>query len=226
MHRLRNLLVALVLVALAPPAVAAPVLPPDGDRFHYRWELKKLAALLGGILFPGEGEGLLTFEPEGGERLVAELLITSEHSEEGEFWRYGAEIDSEDGQTLKAWSSYLWRGEADSESAEIEDEGVIDIASGIWQIRRALPEEPWDMRIWSDGKIYPVVVVPRGIVERRLPGDRRVRARHFRVEGRDVPGERRWKGHLDLWIALDEARTPIEIHFDRTLIGVRLRLAE
>jgi len=217
---------ALAALAPAPAAEASDPLapPPDPERFVYRWELKKLAALVGGILLPGHGEGLLTFEPRANGHLQSELLITSEHSDEGEFWRYGAVIDPDVGRTIRAWSSYLFRGESKSASAEIDQVGVIDVASGIYQIRRDLPEKPRRMRIWSDGKIYPVVVLPRGGEMRTLPGDRRVETLHYRIEGVDIPGERHWKGHMDLWIAKDAGHTPVEIHFDRTLMGVRLRL--
>lgn len=210
----------LVLALLVPAAGAAA---GDDERFVYRWELKKLASLVGGILVPGKGEGLLTFERRGENRLLSELLITSEHSDEGEFWRYGAEIDRRAGRTLKAWSSYLWRGESKSESAEIDQSGVIDIASGIFQIRRDLPEKPVRMRIWSDGKIYPVLVVPKGEAMRTVPGAR-VEARHYRIQGLDIPGERKWKGHMDLWLAKDADNTPIEIRFDRSMVGVHLKL--
>lgn len=229
MHRFRQLAAAAALVlcgllgVVGLTAFAAPA-AAQTEQFVYHWQLRKLAALFGGILIPGEGEGRLTFENHGDGRLMAELLITSEHSEEGEFWRYGAEIDTDDGQTVKAWSSYLWRGKQDSDSADIDEGGVIDVASGIYRIRRTLPERPHSMRIWSEGKIYPVVVTPMGTEERKLPGGERVEARHFRVSGLELPGERFWKGHLDLWFAKDEAATPVEIRFDRTLLGVQLRL--
>jgi hypothetical protein len=214
---------ALLALALCAPALAAQK-PLVEERFVYRWELKKLAALVGGILLPGHGTGLLTFDPLANGRLVSELHITSEHSAKGEFWRYGAEIDPRAGRTIRAWSSYLWRGEAKSESAEVREDGVIDVASGIYQIRRDLPDKPRRMRIWSDGKIYPVMVVPEGEAVRTLPGGRRVETRHYRIRGLQIPGERHWKGSLNLWLAKDENHTPVEIHFDRTLVGVRLRL--
>lgn len=203
-----------------------PAVETEAERFSYRWELKGLAAFLGRILLPGEGRGQLTFEPRGDGRLLARLVITSEHSREGEYYRYGALIDVEGGRTVEAWSSYVWRGEKSSERSTIEQEGVIDVASGIFRIRRTMPKEPLELRIWSDGRIYPVLVRNLGSAPRVLPGGRRVLARHYRVEGRDVPGERHWKGHMDLWFARDEATTPIEIQFDRTLIGVRLRLVD
>ena len=222
--RLKPWAAALLVAAFLAPAVSAQAAAEGPERFVYRWELKKLAALVGGILFPGQGNGLLTFETRPNGRVISELHITSEHSGEGEFYRYGAEIDPRAGRTIKAWSSYLWRGETKSESAEIRQEGVIDVASGIYQIRRDLPDKPRRLRIWSDGKIYPVLVVPEGEETRTLPGGRRVGTLHYRIRGLKIPGERHWKGHMDLWIADDENRTPIEIAFDRTLVGVRLRL--
>ena len=209
-------LVALLGLALLAPAPARAFEGDGEERF--------VAALLGGILLPGRGEGLLTVEPREDGHVLSELLITSEHSDEGEFWRYGAEIDTDLGQTLRAWTSYLWRGESKSESSRIEEAGVIDVASGIYQLRQDPPDKPRRMRIWSDGKIYPVLVVPEGEETRTLPGGREVETRHFRIRGLDVPGERYWKGHMDVWLAQDEAATPVEIHFDRTLVGVRLQL--
>jgi hypothetical protein len=221
--RLKPWAAALLVAGLLAPALPAQGSAPE-ERFVYRWELKKLGALLGGIFLPGHGAGLLTFQPRANGRLVSELHITSEHSADGEFWRYGAEIDPRAGRTIKAWSSYLFRGESKSKSAEIHEAGVIDVASGIYQIRSELPEEPRRLRIWSDGKIYPVLVVPEGDAVRTLPDGRRVATRHYRIRGLQVPGERYWKGHLDLWLAKDDGNTPVEIHFDRTLVGVRLRL--
>ena len=43
------------------------------------------------------------------------------------------------------------------------------------------------MEIWSDGKIYPVVVIPRGIESRQLP-DGKVKARHYSIRGVNIPG--------------------------------------
>lgn len=222
-NRPKIALIALLLVLLLAPAASAGG-RDDGERFVYRWELRKLAGLLGGILFPGRGTGLLTVEPRADGRVTSELYITSEKSREGEFWRYGAEIDPQAGRTLKAWSSYLWRGESKSESARIQEAGVIDVASAIYQLRSELPTKARHMRIWSDGKIYPVIVLPEGEETRTLPGGRRVETLHYRIRGLQVPGERQWKGQMHLWLARDDGATPVEIHFDRTLVGVRLRL--
>ncbi len=228
---------ALLLVALlsagpalpatqALPATELSPTPRGQETFVYHWELRKLASLLGGILLPGQGTGRLTYEERSNGNLTSELLITSKHSADGEFWRYGAEIDPRVGRTVRAWSSYFWRGKTSSESTEIEDAGVIDVASGIYQIRRDPPSAPRRMRIWSDGKTYPVEVEPRGEEMRRLPGGRKVETRHYVIHGLDLPGERQWKGQLEIWLAEDGAATPVEIQYDRSLLGVRLRLAD
>ncbi len=220
-----------VALILAAALFLAPALPAAGnavgpETFVYHWELRKLASLLGGILVPGQGTGRLTYEERPNGNLTSELLITSKHSAEGEFWRYGAEIDPRLGRTVRAWSSYLWRGKTSSESAEIDDAGVIDIASGIYQIRRDPPLETRQMRIWSDGKTYPVEVQPLGEETRKLPGGRKVETRHYVIHGLDLAGERHWKGQLELWLAEDDVSTPVEIQYDRSLLGVRLRLSD
>lgn len=220
--RLTACLAVLLLGLCAFPASAAE--PGGEERYVYQWELKKLAALVGGILIPGQGTGLLTYEPQADGRLQSELLITSDQSKAGEFWRYGAVIDRKAGRTLRAWSSYLWRGEEKSENERIDQAGVIDVASGIYQIRKNPPTKPRRMKIWSDGKIYPVLVVPKGEDVRTLPDGRKVPTRHYQIRGLDIEGERFWKGHMDLWLAKDEIATPVEIHFDRSLVGVRLKL--
>ena len=55
-------------------------------------------------------------------------------------------------------------------------------------------------------------------------GGREVATRHFTVTGYDVPGKRRWKGTLELWLAEDAAATPVEIHISRSLADLRLEL--
>ena len=219
------LVLALSMAPAAPPAHTSSDRPLGPETFIYHWDLRKLASLLGGILVPGQGTGRLTYEKRPNGNLTSELLITSKRSAEGEFWRYGAEIDPRLGRTVRAWSSYFWRGKMKSQSAEIDEAGVIDVASGIYQIRRDPPTETRRMRIWSDGRIYPVEVEPMGEEMRKLPGGDRVQTRHYVIRGLDLPGERQWKGEIELWLAEDEVATPVEIRYDRSLMGVRLRLA-
>jgi hypothetical protein len=79
------------------------------------------------------------------------------------------------------------------------------------------------MEIWSDGKIYPVVVLPQGTETRTLDG-KKIEVRKFSIRGFDTPNRERWKGRLDLWLARDEAATPVEILISRNLADVRMEL--
>ena len=211
-------LLALVLVGF--PCLAS--LEPRDEAFQYRWRLTNFLGRVAGLFFPSRGDGLLTYRTDGAGHLVSQLEITSEKSEEGEFWLYGAEIDIRKGRTVRAWSSYRYRGKDKSRRAEVDERGVVDIASGILKIRQAPPEAVTPMRIWSDGKVYPVEVVPKGPTILRL-GDRKVETRRFLVRGSGVAGPS-WKGRIELWLQEDEAATPAAILIYRSGIGVLLEL--
>ena len=105
----------------------------------------------------------------------------------------------------------------------IDHPRVRDVVSGIYQIRRELPARPRTMQIWSDGKIYPVVVIPRGDERRRVDG-RKIDTLHYSVRGYESRSGRRWKGSLELWLARDAAATPVEMHIERSLANLRLEL--
>jgi hypothetical protein len=215
-------LLALALAATLPlHAAEAQAQIPD-EEFQYRWQLRNFVGTLAGLFLPNRGTGSLTFQKENG-RLRSELLITSELSDQGEYFRYGSEIDSRTLKPIRAWSSYSWRGETKSKTDRIEDEGVLDIASGIFSIRRDPPEKPRRMEIWSDGKVYPVVVIPMGEVQRKV-GGRQVAVNHYSIRGVRLPDRRRWKGKLDLWLAQDETSTPVEILISRNMADVHLEL--
>ena len=194
------------------------------ERYHYRWSLGGLAGVIGRLFLPGHGEGVLTYRLEDG-RLRSELLVTSEKSDEGEYWQYGSAIDPRTGDSLEAWSAYRWRGKEKSRRQDVEVPGVKDIVAGILDLRHDPPDAPRPMEIWSDGKIYPVVVIPKKREERKI-GDREVMTRRYSIEGVDVEDRRRWKGSMELWLAEDEAATPVEIRLERRLANLHLRLVD
>ena len=72
---------------------------------------------------------------------MTELLITSQRSREGEYWRYGAVIDPVGRRTVRAWMSQFFRGESKEKSADLGDESVIDFTSGIHLLREDPPTE-------------------------------------------------------------------------------------
>jgi uncharacterized protein DUF3108 len=210
---------------VAAPAVAAAADEESSyEVLRYRWRLKGVRGAVAGLFLPSQGEGSLTTAaaPNGG--LTSELLITAKAGAGGDYWRYGSELDPAGRRTLRAWSSYVYRGERKSKETRLDGGAdIVDVASGIYLIRQDPPNRPRRMRIWSDGKLYPVVVVPRGVETRRTPKGP-LRVRHFTIRGVKEPGERQWKGSMDLWLADDEAATPVEIQVERSWAGVRLEL--
>lgn len=221
--RNRSFVVAATLAALLLPVRAGfSQASPVDEEFRYRWQLRNFVGAIAGLFLPKQGEGELTFKQENG-RLKSELLITSSASKQGEYFRYGSMVDAHTLQPIRAWSAYSWRGESKQKSSEIETAGVLDVASGIYAIRSDPPTQSRRMEIWSDGKIYPVVVIPLGSEKRKI-GNRQFDVRHYSIRGLDVPGRRKWKGKLDLWLAKDEAATPVEILISRNLADVRLQL--
>lgn len=227
MKSIRKIVLVGALLTLLPVMGAtgdeAPAPPVALDeQFQYRWQLKNFIGAVAGLFLPRQGEGSLTFKTTNGH-LRSELMITSSDSRAGEYFRYGSEIDKKTLQPIRAWSAYSWRGESKSKSEEIGTHGVLDVAAGIFAIRSNPPDKPRRMEIWSDGKIYPVVVMPLGIETRRLSG-KSIRTRHYSIRGVALPDRRKWKGKMDLWLSLNEAATPVEILISRNLADVRMEL--
>lgn len=197
--------------------------PQQAEEFQYRWQLRNFIGNLAGLFLPKQGEGSLTFRRDGNGRLTSELTITST-SAQGEYFRYGSEVDTRTLKPIRAWSAYSWRGETKTKSAPIQQDGVLDVASGIYSIRQDPPDKARRMEIWSDGKVYPVVVIPLGDENRKMRDGKKVAVRHYSIRGIDVPGRRKWKGKLDLWLARDAAATPVEILISRNLADVHMEL--
>lgn len=221
-HSTSLALVLAVAGTLALPA-AGGAAPAGDEAFHYRWSLRNFVGVIAGLFLPRQGDGELTSKLLPNGHLTSELTITS-GGHEGEYWRYGAEIDAEHLQPIRAWSSYVWRGRTKSKSSDITQKGVMDIVSGIYSIRRDPPTKSRRLSIWSDGDIYDVVVIPRGNEQRNLADGTAVLTRHYAIRGLDLPGKDEWKGKIDLWLSLDEAATPIVIQISRSLADVRLDL--
>ena len=223
MKRFRKTLPAVLAAVLLFPAMGGTVEgPPRNEEFRYRWQLRNLMGAVAGLFLPRQGEGSLTFQRTNGH-LKSELTITSPQSKQEGYFRYGSEIDVHTLQPIRAWSAYSWRGESKSKNEAVKEDGVLDVAAGIYAIRSDPPDKPRRMQIWSDGKIYPVVVKPLGTEMRQLPHGK-VQARHYSIRGLDIRGQRKWKGKLDLWLATDAAATPVEIVISRNMADVRMEL--
>ena len=212
----------LALLLAGVPSIAQP--RGQNEEFQYRWQLGNFLGSIAGLFLPNHGDGSLTFKPVGDGHLRSELTITSNAARQGEYFRYGSEIDAHTLRPIKAWSSYAWRGRSNSKEEPIEQAGVLDIAAGIYSIRQDPPTQQRRMEIWSDGKVYPVVVMPLGVDRRRSASGKLLDLRHFSIRGVDLPDRERWKGKLDLWLSRDEAATPVEILLSRNLADVHLEL--
>jgi len=222
MRRPRTAALSVLVLAFwlaAGPARAA------GERFEYRWSLRGFVGAIASVFVPGQGEGLLTVEPLGDGRERCELKVTSDESAADEYFLYGSEWLPAERRTVRAWSELEWRGEQKKKRAELDDDGVIDVAAAIQLLRRTPPRSSARLEIWSDGRLYPVVVLARETERRRLAG-RQVEARRYSIHGISIPDRRFWKGQLDLWIADDPAATPVEIVVARKGARVKLELIE
>jgi hypothetical protein len=210
-----------VAVAASQPLAAQSEASVD-EVLEYRWRLQGVPGLVGRLFFPTRGDGtLITSEGENG-RLESELKVTARKAG-GDFWLYGALIEPARSRTVRAWNSYRFRKREKERKADLDDPEIIDITSGIYMLRNDPPSSPRPLKIWSDGKIYPVLVSPEGVESRKI-GGRSASVEHFSVTARKVPGERVWSGRMDIWFAPDEVSTPVEIDFRAKRGRVRMVL--
>jgi hypothetical protein len=222
MPRSRRFVRAALIFAVVAAARPAAAVPAAEETLRYRWKLDGFVGSLASLFVPSGGEGALSLSRLPNGHLKSELLVTASERAKGDYFRYGSEWQPASGETVRAWSDLVWRGERKSKQAEVDQPGVIDVVSGIQLLRRQPPTAARRMEIWSDGRLYPVLVLPRGTERRRLEG-RDVLARHLTVRGLKIPGRKVWQGELELWIADDEAATPLEIAVVRK--GARVRLS-
>lgn len=221
----RRVRLVLAVALAAAVLVSSPVRAAggEGELLVYRWRLLGFFGVISGLFFPASGEGELSVHRNPDGELVSELLITSRASKTPDYFRYGAQLDPESGRTLRAWSSQLWRGKRKEKESAIDAAGVVDVASAIALLRRERPQVELRLEIWSDGKLYPIAIVPEGRELRTVLG-RRLQTRHYAVRPVELPGRRVWKGELDLWLADDGVATPVEIQVARAPARVRLEI--
>jgi hypothetical protein len=219
---LRRLAVALLLAVVGSSSAAAV---PTEETLEYRWSLAGLFGRLVRLVLPGSGEGRLTTSPAENGRLAIELVVTSRAGAQGDYWRYAAVIEPATGRTLRAESAYRYGEKHKERRADLDENEVIDVASGIHLVRSQRPSSPVALSIWSDGKIYPVVVEPRGWKTISLPAGRR-RTQLFAIRPRNVPGQRPWSGRIDLYLEEGEQARPMAIVVDRRWASVELELVD
>lgn len=213
----------------APLLLVALLVLPNALRadetLQYRWKIEGFFGALAGLFFPRSGEGSLIETTTAEGHLKSALRITSQAEDDASFFLYEAEIDPANGRTIAARSSQLWQGKRKDKSGKIVDAGAVDVASAIHLLRKTLPEKSRELEIWSDGKLYPVLVTPVGPATRKI-GGRAVSTLHYAIRPLVRPERRVWKGELDLWFARDPQSTPVEILVARSPARVRLELVQ
>ncbi|MEO7793252.1 MAG: DUF3108 domain-containing protein [Thermoanaerobaculia bacterium] len=208
--------------------LGALLLPAAGtaeETLRYRWKVEGFFGALAGLFFPSHGDASLIETTLASGNLQSSLLITSDEVKEPSYFRYEAEIDAANGRTVEARSSQLWQGKRKDKASPIADAATVDVASAIHLLRRTLPDKPQEMEIWSDGKLYPVLVKPVGPETRKL-GGRAVPTLHYMIRPVTKPERRVWKGELDLWFARDPQATPVEMLVARSPARLRLELVQ
>ena len=214
-------------LALAGTAGADPTLHPGpGDEvLVYSWRIEGIKGLILRLIAPGHGEGSLTTVLEKDGIYATELHMSAESRRDGDFWRYGSTFDPAAGRSLSAWTAQLIGDKRKAREADLTDDDLIDLASGILLVRRDPPTAPRRMRIWSNGNLYPVVVEPRG-EERTVFRGRLTTVRIYAISGYEVPGEREWRGGIEFHLADDASATPVEMVVLNKGVRARLRLDE
>lgn len=214
-------------LAMTGTAAAEPTLTAAAgdEKLVYEWKVEGIKGIILRLVAPGRGEGSLTTVLNEEGHFETELHMSAERRRKGDFYRYGSSVDLVAKRSLRAWTAQKIGDKERSGEADLADGELIDLASGILLIRRDPPTLRRRMRIWSNGKEYPVVVEARG--ERRtMFRGRQTEVRIYSISGYRVPGEREWKGGLELHLADDESATPVEMFVANKGVRARLRLDE
>lgn len=221
------LLVVTLCLGAADPAAGEPTLEagPGDERLVYDWKIEGFKGLILRLVAPTRGEGSLTtvLDPDG--IYETELHMSAEHRRQGDFWRYGSTFDPQANRSLSAWTMQKIGDDERSREADLTGEDLIDLASGILLIRRDPPATRRKMRIWSNGRLYPVAIERHGERRDEFRG-RPATVRVYSIRGYRVPGEREWNGGLELHLADDPSATPVEMFVLNKGVRARLRLDE
>lgn len=195
-----------------------------GEVLPFHWKIGGFLGALAGLFVPNSGDSLLTIVDTEGDHTEVELLITAP-KREGEYFLYGSEIDREDGATSAVWSSQVFRGKRKDKEQRIEDRSVISYATAILRLRFDPPMSPVRITVWNDGKVYPADVTPIPPHLRKVSG-RKIEVRGYEISGAEVDGRPSFDERLFLYFALDDGATPVEILGKRSILKIRVQLAD
>lgn len=196
----------------------------NGEVLPFRWKIGGFLGALAGLFVPNSGDALLTIADTSERKTEIELLITAPNRD-GEYFLYGSEIDRETSATSSVWSSQTFRGRRKDKEQEVHDPTVVSYATAILRLRWDPPTTPVQITVWNDGKVYPAVVEPIPPHVRKISG-RKIEVRGYGIQGAKVDGKSSFDEKLYLFFALDETATPVEILGRRSILKIRVQLAD
>ena len=228
---MRSVLLAVSLLLALPSwagsATVEALAESTPEVFRYRWRLEGvqgLVARLFGVL-PTSGDGVMTLRTDSRGLLEVRFEATSEKAAEGDHWTYETLVDTEAWRTLRVRETYRFRKKERDKSFELAEREVIDVLSGLQQLRTAPRGAVSRKTIWSDGKTYPVTVEPRRVEVLEIEG-RRIPAHLFELRGSRVDGERFWAARADVWLSTGPEALPVEMLYRQRLGRLRLTLVD
>ena len=212
----RRAAILVVLIATMPLAGAAE---ETQQALHYEWTLSGIFGYLARAFLPGHGEGVLNNRLDDQGHLTTELIVTSRGAK-NDYWRYGSESDTKADRLLRAWTSYSFRGKQKSKEKKPTERGVVEASSLIYRISKDPPSAEKVIRVWWDGDILPVRIVPLGVGVLATE-DGPLDARLFEIRGEPHAGKK-LHGRMSLWLSLAD-NEPLDFTVSRSLAKVHFR---
>lgn len=225
------LAVPLLLLAFAGSSAAGAEEPPSGnprsERLHYRWRLEGLSGFVSRLLglLPTTGDALMELRRRSDDRLEVLFKATSEKAGKDDYWSYETEVDLGNWHSVSVVETLHYKQKRKRKSFELTELEVIDVLSGLQQLRYSQPGGVDRRTIWSDGKVYPVAVSSSGLVRRQFDGDE-LMVRHLSIRGIKEPKQHLWKARAEIWVTDDGAALPLEILYHQSLGRLRMTLVE
>lgn len=195
-----------------------------GEAVHLRWRLTGFLGLLAGLFVPNDGNALLTFDPAPEARTRIQLLITAP-KRDGEYFLYGADVNSDSGAVAAVWSAYAFKKDSGTKSQRIDEPNVLDFASAVYLLGRNPPKKKIVWSVWNRGELFAAEIEPLPPEKRRINGER-VAVQGYAVRGADVPGQRTFEEKLFFYFTADDDPRPLEILASRGLIHLRMRVVD
>jgi hypothetical protein len=203
----------------------------------YDWELNGFLSFFAGFRFPTEGSGTLATVVRSNATVATELRIASDEGER-DLYQYQSEIDPVTLGTLVSLDGYKFEGRHRATTTTFDyaaktmrrekvdtkkggpptvrfdpiPQGEIrDVLSVIYFLRKRATklQEPMETKVYSNGKLYSVLLTPGGVSTVALGGTK-VSAKQYTISATDAE-TKKWPGDVSFWLTHDEQAIPARI---------------